>query len=203
MKRGAGTQKYWDVMMRRTHAKTPPFVEAVVKDAKLLSSVQTGQRRFRNRREALFTVLRFMWTTDAFLAQTCYRAQARLDAIGVPVLPRLMHRLAIMTGQVCIGRAVIVHPGVTIPHGQVVIDGFVEIHPGVAVLSSVTIGIRQGDFRGPTLMRDVQVGTGAKVLGNITIGAGAILGANAVVLEDVPAGATAVGVPARVIEQSQ
>jgi len=191
--------KFWDVMMDRTRAKTPRFVEAVVEDAKMLAVIRGERYRFRGRFDALCQALRLMWVTDAFLAQTCYRAQARLDALAVPVLPRLMHRLAIMTGQVCVGRAVIMHPGVCIAHGQVVIDGFVEIHRGVGILSSVTIGLRHGDPRGPTLEGKARVGTGAKVLGRITIGREATIGANAVVIEDVPAGATVVGVPARVV----
>ena len=64
----------------------------------------------------------------------------------------------------------------------------------------VTIGVLGGDRLGvPRLGNDVYVGCGAKILGPVTIGDGAIIGANAVVLEDVPAGATAVGVPARII----
>ena len=59
-----------------------------------------------------------------------------------------------------------------------------------------------GIFREMTLEENVFVGTGAKILGPVTIGANARIGANAVVLTDVPAGATAVGAPARVIEDA-
>jgi hypothetical protein len=50
--------------------------------------------------------------SDAFLAQALYRAEARLQALGVPVLPRLAHRLAMALAQVAIGDPVVIHPGV-------------------------------------------------------------------------------------------
>jgi serine O-acetyltransferase len=57
--------------------------------------------------------------------------------------------------------------------------------------------------RHPTLERGVVIGAGAKVLGPITIGADAKIGSNAVVVKDVPAGATAVGIPARILDQEK
>ena len=57
--------------------------------------------------------------------------------------------------------------------------------------------------RHPTLGKGVVVGAGAKILGPITIGEGAKVGSNAVVVKDVPAGATAVGIPARILDQTQ
>ncbi|MDU0314725.1 DapH/DapD/GlmU-related protein [Phycicoccus sp. M110.8] len=90
---------------------------------------------------------------------------------------------------------------VVFPHkglGVVVGDEAV-IGPGCRILQNVTIGGRSGMPGGPVLGRDVLVGAGACLLGAITIGDGAIIGANAVVLADVPAGHTAVGVPARLI----
>ena len=57
--------------------------------------------------------------------------------------------------------------------------------------------------RHPTLENGVVIGAGAKVLGPITVGAGAKIGSNAVVVKDVPAGATAVGIPARILDQEK
>jgi serine O-acetyltransferase len=92
---------------------------------------------------------------------------------------------------------VVVHRGVYILHGQVVVDGMTEIHSGVVIGPFVTIGLRGGDLVGPTIERNVTIGTGAKVLGRLRVGAGAQIGANAVIIDDVGEGATAVGVPAR------
>jgi serine O-acetyltransferase len=103
------------------------------------------------------------------------------------------------SAQVSIGDPVLVAAGVYLPHGQVVIDGMVEIGPETTISPWVTIGLLTGGYKGPDIGRDVRIGTGAKVLGPVVIGDGARIGANAVVLADVPAGATAVGVPARVV----
>jgi serine O-acetyltransferase len=152
----------------------------------------------RSRFDKLWQILRLMWVSDAFFAQACYRAKARLQGLGVPVLPRIFHRLAMVTSQVSIGDPVVVQPGIYIAHGQVVIDGFVRIESGVILSPWVTVGLRAGDIlKGPTIQQDVHIGTGAKVLGPITIGSGARIGANAVVIADVPPGVTVVGVPAR------
>jgi serine O-acetyltransferase len=93
----------------------------------------------------------------------------------------------------------VVHPGIYIVHGQVVIDGQVEIHSGVTIAPWVTIGLRAGDYRGATIECDVSIGTGAKVIGAVHVGEGATIGANAVVVDDVPPGVTVVGAPARAV----
>jgi serine O-acetyltransferase len=172
---------------------------ALIADAKLQAVARGERDEFRGRADAICQAVRLMWVSDAFLAQAFYRAQARLDALGVPVLPRLAHRLAMSTAQVCIGKNVVIHPGVHLGHGQVVIDGFVEIHRGTVILPFVTIGLRQGKARGPTIGRDVLIGTGARILGPVTVHRDARIGANAVVVDDVPARATVVGVPARIV----
>ncbi len=179
-------------------ARHPRLREAVRADAKLTAAYRFERHEFRSRLDALLQVLRLMWVSDAFLAQALYRVKARGQALGIPLLPRIAHRLAMMIAQVSIGDPVVVQPGVYIVHGQVVIDGLVEIGAGAVISPWVTVGLR-GELQGPTIGAGVSIGTGAKVLGNVRVGEGAQIGANAVVLHDVPAGATAVGAPARVL----
>ena len=104
-----------------------------------------------------------------------------------------------MTAQVSIGDPVVVQPGIYIVHGQVVIDGIMEIHSGAVLAPWVSVGLVAGNFIGPTLGARAYIGSGARVLGSVRVGKGAKVGANAVVLRDVPDGATAVGIPARVV----
>jgi serine O-acetyltransferase len=184
-------------LLAQIRARHPGFFEAVIADAKITAANRSERSQFRGRRDALFQAARLAWVSDAFLAQALYRAKARLQALGVPVLPRIAHRLAMMTAQVCIGDPVVMRPGVYIAHGQVVIDGFVEIHRGVVIFPWVTIGLRAGNFRGPTIGRDAKIGTGAKIIGPVTVHRGASIGANAVVVDDVPANTSVVGVKAR------
>jgi serine O-acetyltransferase len=103
-----------------------------------------------------------------------------------------------------------IHPGaklgerVFIDHGMgVVIGETAEIGDGCTIYHGVTLGgtsLYKGEKRHPTLGANVVVGAGAKVLGGFTVGDGARVGSNAVVTKPVPAGATAVGNPARIIE---
>jgi serine O-acetyltransferase len=188
-------------LRREIRAQHPPFLDAVLEDAKVTASYRAERHEFRSRVDAIGQALRLAWVSDAFLAQVCYRAKARLQALGVPVLPRLAHRLAMMLAQVCIGDPVVVQPGIYVAHGQIVIDGITTIDRGVVIFPWVTIGLRAGDFQGPTIERGVQIGTGAKVIGPVKIGAGAQIGANAVVVGDVGAHTTVVGAPARPVGQ--
>lgn len=186
-----------EAVRREIRSLHPGLVEALAADARVTALYRGERHEFRGRLDLALQILRLAWVSDAFLAQALYRAKARLQALGVPILPRLAHRLAMAIAQVSIGDPVVVHPGVYIVHGQVVADGLVEIHPGAMIFPWVTIGLRAGDVRGATIERDVSIGTGAKVIGGVRIGAGARVGANAVVVDDVPPGVTVVGAPAR------
>lgn len=96
-------------------------------------------------------------------------------------------------------------PGLVIFHTQGTVLGAAEIGARAAIYQQVTLGAVAPDFANdpalrPVLGTDVTVTAGAKVVGGIHIGDGATVGANAVVLADVPAGALAVGVPARILQ---
>lgn len=105
-----------------------------------------------------------------------------------------------------------IHPGATIgrrffiDHGMgVVIGETAEIGDDVTLYHGVTLGgtsWKEGK-RHPTLGNGVVIGAGAKVLGPITIGDGAKIGSNAVVVKNVPAGATAAGIPARILDEER
>jgi serine O-acetyltransferase len=175
----------------------PGFREAIAADLSLTLLHRGERHELRSPLDALLQAIRLAWTSDAFLAQVLYRLKTALQRHRIPLLPRLAHRLAIVSGQVAIGDPVVVQPGLYLLHGQVVVDGLTEIGPGTILGPFVTIGLREGELAGPVLERDVRIGTGAKVIGPVRIGAGAKVGANAVVVGDVPPGATVVGAPAR------
>jgi serine O-acetyltransferase len=191
-----------DAVWQAIRARHPHLREAVVADARVTALYRGERHEFRSRLDAVAQIVRLAWVSDAFAAQALYRAKARLQALGVPVLPRLCHRLAMMLAQVSIGDPVIMAPGVYIIHGQFVADGMVEIGAGAVIAPWVTIGLRAGDVRGATLEPGVSIGTGAKLIGGVRIGAGASIGANAVVLDDVAPGVTVVGAPARPIRSN-
>ncbi len=91
---------------------------------------------------------------------------------------------------------------IMIYHGfGVVVNEETKIGDRVTLRQGVTIGNLQGGGPCPVIEDDVEVGVGAVIIGGVTIGKGARIGANAVVLRDVPAGATAVGVPARILNR--
>jgi serine O-acetyltransferase len=102
-----------------------------------------------------------------------------------------------------------IHPGATIgrrvfiDHGMgIVIGETAEIGDDCTLYHGVTLGGVSWDKgkRHPTLARGVTVGAGAKILGPFTVGEGARIGSNSVVVKAVPAGATVVGIPARIVE---
>jgi len=145
---------------------------------------------------------------------TCYPG---LHAIYIHKLARLLWTshllwLARLTSQ--LGRwltGIEIHPGakigrcVFIDHGMgVVIGETAEVGDGCTIYQGVTLGgtlLTRGAKRHPTLGRGVIVSAGAKVLGGFTVGDGARVGSNAVVLKEVPPGATAVGIPARILHK--
>lgn len=154
-----------------------------------------------------------------FEVLTCYpglhaiwfhRLSHGLWCSGLGPLRWLARFLAMLTRWVT---GIEIHPGakigrrVFIDHGMgVVIGETAELGNDCTIYQGVTLGgtsLIKGEKRHPTLGPRVVVGAGAKVLGPFTVGEGAKVGSNAVVVSAVPAGATVVGVPARLVEDGR
>ena len=132
-----------------------------------------------------------------------HRVSHGLWNLGLKWLARLLSLLArFLTG-------IEIHPGakigrrVFLDHGLGIVFGeTTEIGDDCTIYQGVTLGgtsLYKGIKRHPTLGKGVVVSAGAKVLGGFTVGDGARVGSNAVVLKEIPAGATAVGIPARIL----
>lgn len=136
-------------------AHQPGFREAVVADARITARYRGEHEDFRSGWEAALQVTRLCLITDSFFAQVCYRAKVACRSRGVVIVPSILHRLAIITGQVSIGDKVVLRPGIYLPHGQVVIDGLVLVEEGVVLRPFVTLGLSDGSLYGPVIGRGV------------------------------------------------
>ena len=132
-----------------------------------------------------------------------HRVSHGLWNLGLKWIARLLSMLSrFITG-------IEIHPGakigrrVFLDHGLgIVIGETTDIGDDCTIYQGVTLGgtsLYKGVKRHPTLGKGVVISAGAKVLGGFTVGDGARVGSNAVVLKEIPAGATAVGIPARIL----
>ncbi len=131
-------------------------------------------------------------------ALLAHRVAHMLHRAGVPLLPRLIATIARSLTGIEIHPAAQVGDGFFIDHGMgVVIGETAEIGDNVTLYQGVTLGGTgfQAGKRHPTVQDNVTVGSGAKLLGPITVGHGAKVGANSVVIHDVPPNSTVVGNP--------
>lgn len=130
-----------------------------------------------------------------------YRVKPRLLRLPLSFFYKLLKVLSqILTG-IDLPCEVVVGKRFRIEHfGDIIISGDTVFGDDVVIRNGVTVGLRRTHERGaPVIGNRVDIGTGAKILGAITIGDDVAVGANAVVLTDVPPNSLAVGVPARII----
>lgn len=133
-----------------------------------------------------------------------YRIANLLLRLKIPILPRAISQFAKFLTGIEIHPGAQIGRGLFIDHGMGVVIGETSIvGDNVTLYQGVTLGGtgREKGKRHPTVGNDVVIGAGAKILGNITIGDNSYVGANAVVIKDVPANSTVVGVPGRLTRQ--
>jgi len=181
------------------------FIALVILKIIILSIIFRDEiNSYFDRDPAATSFLEVLLTYSGLHAIMMYRMAHKLHSWKIPFLPRLYSQLARhITG-------IEIHPGATIgkhlfiDHGMgVVIGETTVVGDNVLLYQGVTLGGtgKEKGKRHPNIGNDVVVGAGAKILGNITIGDNSYVGANAVVLKDVPPNSTVVGVPGRVTKQ--
>jgi len=157
-----------------------------------------------DRDPAAVSILEVLFLYPSLHAMIHYRISHALWILKIPFLPRLLSQLSrFFTG-------IEIHPGAKIgksffiDHGMGVVIGETTIvGNNVTLYQGVTLG-GTGKERGkrhPTIGDNTVVGTGAKVLGNVNIGSNVAIGANAVVIKDVPDNCTVVGIPGKVVRK--
>jgi serine O-acetyltransferase len=140
-----------------------------------------------------------MMRTDAFHLLVLFRLRALMRRWHIPLLNRHLRLCQMMFGGVELGDHVTLGRGVYFIHSLgTVVGGTARIGDRVRFMGNNTVGTAR-DNGYPVIEDDVELGAGARVLGPVRIGAGAVIGANSVVLSDIPDGAVAVGAPARVV----
>lgn len=169
----------------------------------ILTKIKQDLQAVFDRDPAATSKLEVILTYAGFHALLAYRITHWLKARDIPILPRVISQLARWVTGVEIHPSAKIGTGFFIDHGMgVVIGETAEIGDYVTLFQGVTLG-GTGKERGkrhPTLGNHVVVGAGAKILGGITIGDNVKIGANSVVLKNVAANSTVIGVPARVIK---
>lgn len=139
-----------------------------------------------------------MWFSDGSTAQILYRAMRFCQTHHLKIPAFFLYRLNAVVGHIVIGRGAEIGKGFVILHSfGTVINTNVRAGENLVIEHGVTIGAEKD--KSPVLGDNIFIGAGAKIIGAVRIGSDVKIGANAVVVKDLPDGATAVGVPAKVV----
>lgn len=151
-------------------------------------------------------ILEIILTCSGLHAIIIHRIAHILWQLKIPVVPRFISQIARLFTGIEIHPAAIIGQGLFIDHGMGVVVGETSnIGNNVTIFQGVTLGGtgKQKGKRHPSIGNNVVIGAGAKLLGNIIIGDNSAIGANAVVIRDVPPNSTVVGVPGRVAKKDE
>ena len=171
----------------------------------MFKSLKADLAIIKERDPAARGLLEILLCYPGFHALTIHRISHKLWIYRFPLLPRLISQVSRSLTGIEIHPGAKIGRGVFIDHGMgVVIGETAEIGNRCLLYQGVTLGGTGKDDgkRHPTLLENVVVGAGAKVLGGITIGENTRIGAGSVVVRDVEGHSTVVGIPGRVVHQS-
>lgn len=171
----------------------------------MLSTLLADFRIIFDRDPAARNWLEVLFCYPGLQALLLHRLAHLLYGFGIPFIPRLISHISRFLTGIEIHPGAAIGRGVFIDHGMGVVIGETAIVGDYSLIyQGVTLGGtgKESGKRHPTLSENVVVGAGAKVLGNIEIGKNVRIGAGSVVLRDVPADCTVVGIPGRIIYRS-
>lgn len=143
-----------------------------------------------------------MMRTDAWFILVLHRAREVCLRWRIPVLNRVLRLMQMVFAGVELGNEIRLGSGVYFIHSLgTVVGGDARVGDRVRFFGNNTVGTAR-DNGYPVIEDDVEVGAGARILGPVRVGARSFIGANAVVLSDVPPDSVVVGIPARVIRRN-
>jgi len=171
----------------------------------MLHEIKADFKIIKERDPAARGILERLLCYPGFQALSLHRLSHGLWNFGLPLVPRILSQMTRALTGIEIHPAAKIGRGVFIDHGMgVVIGETAEIGNRCLLYQGVTLGGtgKESGKRHPTLEENVVVGAGAKVLGAIQVGENTRIGAGSVVVRDVEADSTVVGIPGRVVHQS-
>ena len=171
----------------------------------MLRSLKSDFAIIKERDPAARNIWEIIFCYPGFQALTIHRISHKLWKYNLPLLPRMISHLTRFLTGIEIHPGAKIGTGVFIDHGMgVVIGETSEIGDRCLLYQGVTLGGtgKVSGKRHPTLESNVVVGAGAKVLGGIRVGTNTRIGAGSVVVKNVAANSTVVGIPGRIVHQS-
>lgn len=142
-----------------------------------------------------------------FLPLVLLRIAQEMETVHIPICPQVFAYLNLILFGIEVAPKCAIGPGLFLPHTVGTVVGAWSIGKDVTIFQNVTLGAKTADMgwnveKRPSVGDGVTLGAGCKVLGPVHLGAGSIVGANAVVLKDVPENVTVVGIPATIVRST-
>jgi serine O-acetyltransferase len=143
-----------------------------------------------------------------FLPLVLLRIAQEMESVHIPICPQVFSYLNLILFGIEVAPKCAIGPGLFLPHTVGTVIGAWSIGRNVTIFQNVTLGAKTADMgwnieKRPSVGDGVTLGAGCKILGSVHLGAGSVVGANAVVLRDVPENVTVVGIPATIVRSTE